>query len=105
MPEQQYKREIEEILRLADESEQPDSTNVSYEEESSVFQYYFMKLKNILKIRVWPLSPGLILLVSLITLVFSIVLKFLMPSVAEFTALGALLIFILGYATIFITRK
>ena len=54
MPEQQYKREIEEILRLADESEQPDFTNVSYEEESSVFQYYFMKLKNILKIRVWP---------------------------------------------------
>ena len=48
MPEQQYKREIEEILRLADESEQPDFTNVSYEEESSVFQYYFMKLKNIL---------------------------------------------------------
>ena len=105
MPEQQYKREIEEILRLADESEDPDLEDISYDDQFSVFQYYFLKMKENLRISFWPFSSGLILLVSLITLVSSIVFKFLIPSVAQFVALGALLIFILGYATIFITRK
>ena len=50
MPEQQYKREIEEILRLADESEDPDLVDISYDEHFSVFQYYFLKMKeNLLK--------------------------------------------------------
>ncbi|MBS57599.1 MAG: hypothetical protein CL735_02425 [Chloroflexi bacterium] len=105
MPEQQYKREIEEILRLADESEDPDLEDISYDDQFSVLQYYFLKMKESLRISFWPFSSGLILLVSLITLVSSIVFKFLIPSVAQFVALGALLIFILGYATIFITRK
>ena len=35
MPEQQYKREIEEILRLADESEDPDLVDISYDDHLS----------------------------------------------------------------------
>ena len=71
MPEQQYKREIEEILRLADESEDPDLVDISYDDQFSVFQYYFLKMKENLRISFWPFSSGLILLVSLITLVFN----------------------------------
>lgn len=105
MPEQQYKKEIEEILRLADESEEVDSTDVGFMEEPFVFQFYLTKLKNKLKLSLWPLSPGFILLVSLITLLSSIALKFLFPSVAHFAAFASLFIFIVGYATFFIARK
>ena len=44
MPEQQYKKEIEEILRLADESEKVDSTDVGFMEEPFVFQFYLKSM-------------------------------------------------------------
>ena len=60
MPEQQYKREIEEILRLADESEDPDLVDISYDDQFSVFQYYFLKMKENLRISFWPFSSQMV---------------------------------------------
>ena len=105
MSEQQYKREIEEILRVADESDDINSTDTRVFTGSMAFKFYATKFKSRLKLSIWPVSPGLILLVSLITLLSSIVLRFVLPSVAQIAALGSLLIFILGYATFFVTKK
>ena len=104
MPEQyqkgpeQYQKEIEEILEKAD-VKSPAPRNLA---KLSFWRLIWLQIRQSLGGKTWSLSPGRIILASVLLILTWVVLRPILPSLAGYLAWAGLLIFIIGYGLFFI---
>ena len=104
MPEQyqkgpeQYQKEIEEILKKAD-VESPAPRNLA---KLSFGRLIWLQIRQALGGKTWSLSPGRIILASVLLILTWVVLRPILPNIAGYLAWAGLLIFIIGYGLFFI---
>lgn len=97
MPDQ-YEKEIEDILRQAEEEAPLPRPRSRQSLRSLVWQYARQSLNN----NAWGISPGRIMLVALVILLAAFLLRPLIPGMFGLLAWAGLIIFIVAYGLFFV---
>ena len=96
MPEQ-YQKEIEDILRKAEEEAPLPKAQSRRSLRGMVWQYARQSLNT----KAWGISPGKIMLAALALLLAGLVLRYMIPSLGMLAWAG-LLLFIIAYGMVFL---
>lgn len=101
MPEQ-YKKEIEEILKQAGEAPRPPVERRPGPGFGRLLRQYF---RQSMGGKGWSISPGRVMLTAVSLLLVALVLRMVAPGVVGPLALVGLLLFIVGYGMFFVNPR